>query len=146
MTVNDYHNDEKLIYRSKESTGFSFKTKSGDDLEIVLSETPSMNRIKSNGRSQSLSEFGKSSDIKVYCRYKKWYSNRCFRPEIFVAVWKVYYQGSPISSDMELKLSGAIPMQWICSSKDNGPCNSAIFDRININLMIVILTVFTFMF
>ena len=64
----------------------------------------------------------------------------------FVAVWKVYYQGSPISSDMELKLSGAIPMQWICSSKDNGPCNSAIFDRININLMIVILTVFTFMF
>ena len=71
MTVNDYHNDEKLIYRSKESTGFSFKTESGDDLEIVLSETPSMNRIKSNGRSQSLSEFGNSSDIKVYCRYKK---------------------------------------------------------------------------
>ena len=86
MTVNDYHNDEKLIYRSKESTGFSFKTESGDDLEIVLSETPSMNRIKSNGQSQSLSEFGKSSDIKVFCGYNKCRSKRRFRPEIFVAV------------------------------------------------------------
>ena len=70
MTVFDNHNDEKLIYRSMAPTGFSFKTKSGDDLEIVLSETPSMNRIKSNGRSQSFSDFGKSSDIKVYCGYR----------------------------------------------------------------------------
>ena len=66
MTVHDNHNDEKLIYRSINPVGFSFKTKDGDDLEIVLTEIPSMNRINSNGRSQSFSDFGKSSDIKVY--------------------------------------------------------------------------------
>ena len=69
LTVYDYENDEKLIYRSN-STGFSFKTKSGDDLEIELSETSSMNRIKSNGISQYFSDFGNSSDIQVYCGYK----------------------------------------------------------------------------
>ena len=74
MTVHDNHNDEKLIYRSINPVGFSFKTKDGDDLEIVLTEIPSMNRINSNSRSQSFSDFGKSSDIKVYkLRSISWY-------------------------------------------------------------------------
>ena len=71
LTVYDREEDEKLIYRTKTPTGFSFKTKSGDDLEIVLTNTPSLNRIKTSGSSQSLSQFGNSSDIKVFCGYKK---------------------------------------------------------------------------
>ena len=71
LTVYDREEDEKLIYRSKTPTGFSFKTKSGDDLEIVLTNTPSLNRIKTSSSSKSFSQFGKSSDIKVYCGYKK---------------------------------------------------------------------------
>ena len=70
LTVYDREEDEKLIYRTKTPTGFSFKTKSGDDLEIELSETSSMNRIKSNGISQYFSDFGNSSDIQVFCGYK----------------------------------------------------------------------------
>ena len=74
MTVHDNHNDEKLIYRSINPVGFSFKNKDGDDLEIVLIEIPLMNRINSNSRSQSFSDFGKSSDIKVYkLRSISWY-------------------------------------------------------------------------
>ena len=65
LTVYDSEENEKLIYRSKTPTGFSFKTKSGEDLEIVLTTIPSMNQIKTNGRGQSLSEFEKSSNIKV---------------------------------------------------------------------------------
>ena len=62
----------------------------------------------------------------------------------FCSRFEVFYQDSPISSDMELKLSSS--MQWICSSEDNGPCNTAVYDRINVTIMIGILTAFGILF
>ena len=51
----------------------------------------------------------------------------------------MFYGGSPISSDMELKLM-VVPMQW------KGPCNAAVFDLINMSLIIAMVTACSYMF